>query len=259
MYIIFHMLLCLSISFIYISASPSVSTSPAHLYQISEAHWKLAREEVWKDRNSTQSLQNVLFSGAGMLRRRKKSTTLFFFFLCSSITFTNYFPPFTWLWPHSCFWQMEKHRQAAANQVPPKPASLAPASQAQSSPAAAKASWFLHNEQKSPLASQNSQHIPHSGFGNRVRSLGEKKLQEKFCVPVPSRIWWGWIGGSAAEGQPPLVQLGGPPGPIAHILPQIRDQLPKHLHRGNWQTLHKSAVSPPSSLEGAHERWSALS
>ena len=148
MYIIFHMLLCLSISFIYISASPSVSTSPAHLYQISEAHWKLAREEVWKDRNSTQSLQNVLFSGAGMLRRRKKSTTLFFFFLCSSITFTNYFPPFTWLWPHSCFWQMEKHRQAAANQVPPKPASLAPASQAQ---AAAKASWFLHNEQKSPL------------------------------------------------------------------------------------------------------------
>ena len=88
---------------------------------------------------------------------------------------------------------MEKHREGAANQVSPKPVSLAPVSQARSSASAAKASWFLHNEQKSPLASQNSQHIPHPGFRNHVRSLGNK-LQEKSCIPVPSRICLGWTG-----------------------------------------------------------------
>lgn len=132
-----------------------------------------------------------------MLRRKKKYYSFFFFFLCNNITFTNYFPPFTWLWPHSCFWQMEKHEQAAANQVPPKPASLAPASQAAVLLGGCQ-SLLVSSQwtEISALASQNSQHIPHSGFGNRVRSLGEKKLQEKSCVPVPSRVWWGWIGGS---------------------------------------------------------------
>lgn len=59
--------------------------------------------------------------------------------------------------------------------------------------------------------------------------------------------------GSVAEGHRSLVQLAGPPGPIAHSSSQIRDQLPKHLHPGIWQTLHKSAVSPRSALEGVRE------
>lgn len=190
-------------------------------------------------------MQNVLFGGVGKLRRRKKSTILFFFFPCVTALL------FRVISHHSLGCDLTAAFDRWKNTDRQQPIECRP-------------SWFPsrryprhspHRRLPKPLAffTMNRNLRWHVRIANifltlALETMSEawgKKLQEKSCVPVPSRIWWGWTGDSAAEGRRPLVQLAGPPGPVAHTSSQICDQLPKHVHPRNRQTLHKSAVSLP--------------
>lgn len=203
MYIIFHIHLCLSISFHIAGTFISDLRSPL----------KISKRRSVKRQKQYPILAECLIQWSREAEEKKEKYYSFFLSPCVTPLLFQIISHHSLSCDLTAAFNRWKNRQGAANQVSPKLVSLAPVSQARSLPSAAKASWFLHNEQKSPLASQNSQHIPHSGFGNHVRSLGNK-LQEKSCIPVPSRIWRGWTGDSRAEGQRSLVQLAGPPGPV---------------------------------------------
>lgn len=184
-----------------------------------------------------------------MLRRRKK--VLLFFFSCVTALLLHKLFPTIHLVVTSQLLLTDGNRQAAANQVPPKPASSRLHPRRRSRRRLPKPLGFFTMNRNLRLYLRIASIFLTLALETVSEAWGKKRLQEKSCVPVPPRGSGGIRQGAAR------LEATASSGPAwrttrahrTHLGPN-RDRLPKHLHRGNWQTLHKSAVSPPSSLEG---------